>query len=259
MKNRIEYPSGAWSERDGSLLTWGRGEKSLKERFRSDTKITDLAPYQIASIKKTGKDPALFCSAGSVILGKIFIPEIEACIAHAQEEEKSKRDADKAVFDAAVESGEAFRTAEIADHYDAELHWARKSKPGEGYAEWVVFGFAGSPRVEVEKEAIRKVVAGRKSCGQFPGCSNTAWEISADEWDQIIELSAAIRRQKDASKERFEAEEAADVKRKIETGYCFACESYCHGDCGHYSSDPSVKYRREFNQAVREANYGIND
>jgi len=257
--SRIEYPSGMWSERDGNLLTWGKDGNTKKNRFAANDTITDVGAYYHRVIREAGKDPSLFCSAGSEIAAKILIPEIEACIAHAQEEEKSKRDADKAVFDAAVESGEAFRTAEIADHYDAELHWARKSKPGEGYAEWVVFGFAGSPRVEVEKEAIRKVVAGRKSCGQFPGCSNTAWEISADEWDQIIELSAAIRRQKDASKERFEAEEAADVKRKIETGYCFACESYCHGDCGHYSSDPSVKYRREFNQAVREANYGIND
>ncbi len=263
--SRIEYPSGAWSERDGSLLTWGRGEKSLKERFRSDTKITDLAPYQIASIKKTGKDPALFCSAGSVILGKIFIPEIEACIAHAQEEEKSKRDADKAVFDAAVESGEAFRTAEIADQYDAELHWARRLREDEKakYSDWFhdicMVGFAGSERIVVEREAINQVVGDRRSDGQFNGCSNQAWIISEDEWIRIIALSAEIKQRKAQGRANFEAEEAADIKRKIETGYCFACESYCHGDCGHYSSDPSVKYRREFNQAVREANYGIND
>jgi hypothetical protein len=248
-----------WSERDGNLLTWGKDGNTKKNRFAADDKITDVGAYYVRVIREAGKDPSLFCSAGSEIAAKILIPEIEACIQFAKDQDAAKHADEKAVFDAAVESGDAFRTAEIPEQYDAEVLWARKSKPGDGYAEWVIFGFSGPPRVEVEKEAIRKVVSGRKSCGQFPGCSNTAWKISADEWDQIIELSAAIRRHKDASKERFETEEAADVKRKIETGYCFYCESYCHGDCGHYSSDPVVKYRRDLNQAAREANYGIND
>ncbi len=56
-----------------------------------------------------------------------------------------------------------------------------------------------------------------------------------------------------------EAAEAADIKRKVETGYCFACESWCHGDCGHYSNDPMVKFRRDLVEAQKEANYGIND
>lgn len=62
-----------------------------------------------------------------------------------------------------------------------------------------------------------------------------------------------------ARKAAFEAAEKADIKRKIETGYCFACESYCAGDCGHYSKNPLTKFRRDFAQANREANYGIND
>lgn len=62
-----------------------------------------------------------------------------------------------------------------------------------------------------------------------------------------------------ARKAAREAEEAADIKRKIETGYCFACETWCHGDCGHYSKDPMVKFRRDLKEAQREANYGIND
>jgi hypothetical protein len=257
--NRIEYPSGMWSEREGSLLTWGKGDKTQKERFGANDTIGDLMPHMINIIKKAGLDPNLFCSAGSNTVAKSLIPEIEACIAHAKSVIADREAADRAQFQVAVDSGEAFRTAEIPEQYESELHWARKSKPGEGYAEWVIFGFAGSPRVEVEKEAIRKVVAGRKSCGQFPGCSNVAWEISAEEWDKIIELSAEILRQKEEAKKRFETAESADIERKIKTGYCFYCESYCHGDCGHYSNDPAIKYRRDLNHAQREANYGIND
>lgn len=59
-----------------------------------------------------------------------------------------------------------------------------------------------------------------------------------------------------AAREKAEAE---DIKRKIETGYCFACDTWCHGDCGNYSNDPRVMYRKHLNEAAREANYGIND
>jgi len=62
-----------------------------------------------------------------------------------------------------------------------------------------------------------------------------------------------------ARKAAFEAAEAEDIRRKVAGGYCFSCEDYCHGDCGHYSSDPHVMYRRQFSEAAREANYGIND
>jgi hypothetical protein len=50
-----------------------------------------------------------------------------------------------------------------------------------------------------------------------------------------------------------------DLQRKIDSGFCFACESWCHGDCGHFSNDPNMKLRRDLKQAQREANYGIND
>lgn len=263
--NRIEYSSGAWSERDGSLLTWGRGDKSLKERFGTDTKITELSYQQRGFAKKAGMDPSLFCSAGGVILGKNFIPEIEACIAHARAAEKAKTDAEKVVFDIAVKSGKAFRTAEIADQYDAELHWARRLREDEKaeYADWFrdlcMVGFPGSARIVVEREAINQVVGDRVADGQFNGCSNSAWTISADEWDKIIALSADIKASKEKNHHTFEAEEAADIQSKIRSGYCFNCETWCDGDCGHYSNDPTIKYRRDLDQTEREANYGIND
>lgn len=56
-----------------------------------------------------------------------------------------------------------------------------------------------------------------------------------------------------------EAEEAEDIRRKVGSGYCFNCGTWCHGDCGHYSNDPHTMYRRRIREAAREANYGIND
>jgi hypothetical protein len=50
-----------------------------------------------------------------------------------------------------------------------------------------------------------------------------------------------------------------EIQRKIKAGYCFSCESYCHGDCGNYSSDPATMYRRKLAEAAREANFGIRD
>lgn len=62
-----------------------------------------------------------------------------------------------------------------------------------------------------------------------------------------------------ARKAAREAAEAADIASKVASGYCFACGTWCHGDCGHYSSDPQVMYRRQYSEAVREANYGIGE
>ena len=45
-----------------------------------------------------------------------------------------------------------------------------------------------------------------------------------------------------AGKEEREAElardEAADLKRKIASGYCFSCQTWCYGDCGNYQKYP---------------------
>jgi len=62
-----------------------------------------------------------------------------------------------------------------------------------------------------------------------------------------------------ARKAAREAAEAADIENKIKTGYCFNCESWCHGDCGNYSNDPRVKFNRDLKNAQREANYGITE
>lgn len=55
------------------------------------------------------------------------------------------------------------------------------------------------------------------------------------------------------------AAETVDIKRKVDNGFCFACGSYCYGDCGDYSRNPVTQYRREIQEAAAEANYGVDD
>jgi hypothetical protein len=62
-----------------------------------------------------------------------------------------------------------------------------------------------------------------------------------------------------AEKNTAKAAEKAEIEHKIATGYCFACESYCHGDCGHYINDPAIKYTRRLAEAAHEASFGINE
>ena len=50
-------------------------------------------------------------------------------------------------------------------------------------------------------------------------------------------------------KPRQKRESAIRLQKLIDTGYCFNCESWCHGDCGNYSNDPEVRYKREFKRS----------
>lgn len=83
-----------------------------------------------------------------------------------------------------------------------------------------------------------------------------------DQSDEEILKKINAARQKlnaPAEKNTAKAAEEAEIQRKIKTGYCFSCDSYCHGDCGHYSNDPAIMYRRKLAEAAREANFGINE
>lgn len=80
--------------------------------------------------------------------------------------------------------------------------------------------------------------------------------------DEILARVTDARKLWRTASERKDAREKAeseDIRRKIETGYCFSCESWCHGDCGHYSNDPKTRLHRDLKQAQREARSGIND
>jgi hypothetical protein len=138
-------------------------------------------------------------------------------------------------------------------------------------------------KAEIEKRTVRIYLSSR-GWGDYSACEwvgditrpaaeiltecrkqlNTEYDVDQHNQsdDEIMSKIAAAREKWETAPAReaaMEAEEKADIQRKIKSGYCFACESYCHGDCGHYSNDLGVKYRRDFNQAVREVNYGIND
>jgi hypothetical protein len=80
--------------------------------------------------------------------------------------------------------------------------------------------------------------------------------------DEILSKITSARAKwagKETREKEFAAAAEKDIQNKIKNGYCFACETYCQGDCGHYSSNPMIKYKRDFAQAIREQNYGIND
>lgn len=80
--------------------------------------------------------------------------------------------------------------------------------------------------------------------------------------EELLTLIHAARETWEGKPARDAARRAAeeeDIRRKVDSGYCFACESWCHGDCGHYSNDPMVRVDRYARHATREAQYGINE
>jgi len=74
--------------------------------------------------------------------------------------------------------------------------------------------------------------------------------------EEILKKVNTARQKLNAPAPQKTDREAAEreIQRKIETGFCFACGSYCHGDCGHYSNDPAGKYTRRITESSREAN-----
>lgn len=92
---------------------------------------------------------------------------------------------------------------------------------------------------------------------------NEAREIADSETNEEYETvkSAEDRKKtaKDKARKDYEKKEAADIQRKVNSGFCFNCETWCHGDCGNYRKDPVYKFRRNLSEAIREQNYGIND
>ena len=263
--NRTEHQNGLWSERDGAKLIYGRDDKQMSARFGWEDWIADVPSGTQAAIRKAGKDPDKYCLAGNQVIPRALISEIEACIASASATHLLEEAAQRDIFDAAIACGEAFRAVEIADQYGCELTFARRLRNEEKshFAEWcreiMMVSFSASPHVKVERDAARQVVGSRPSDGQFNGCENQVWIISAEEWDRIVALSEADVQRKNEARRKNEAEEAAGIQRKIDSGYCFSCESWCHGDCGSYSNNPDVRIRRELAHAAAEQQYGINE
>jgi len=260
--DRIQYPSGVWSERQEAKLHWGKGDKTQTAAFGPDDKIEDVPSGYHAAIRQAGHSPDQFCSVGSTIAARILIPEIEQCIATARARKEAEAAKARVEFETDKASGKAFRVVEIASQYGAELTWAQhndKQGIAANYADWVLFGYAGAPRLKIEEEAASEIIKDRKAAGAFPGCNNSVWAITETEWEQIAMRSKEITARKAEARKNSEAAEAADILRKKETGYCFSCGTWCHGACGHYSNNPETKFARDYNQAFKEQNYGITE
>lgn len=168
------------------------------------------------------------------------------------EEEKQKVDAERMELEEAIKAGTAFRVADITEQYGSYLSWARE----DTFPNYIV-QFAGSDEIQVEAEAIRTVVGDRQSCGSFHGCYNRAWRVTADEWDKIIVLSHTIQVRAQRAREEREAAEIADIEHKKKLGFCFHCNSWCYGDCGHYTNNPYIQYESDFKGAIGEGSYGV--
>lgn len=228
--------------------------------------VGKIDPWTKAKLDKQQPDHGLEYIAGNILFTAEDGLKAKTLVERAKAEQKAREDAeDKAQFDTLVSSGLAFRTVEITEQYGCELLWARRLTDEEKgrYSDWFqevgVIGIPAGGRIKVEREAVLKVVGDRPSNAQFLGCSNNAWEITEDEWKEIVRISKEMARAKEEAVEKAAAEEEADLQRKVETGYCFNCESWCHGDCGNYSNDPTIRFKREFKRGVAEANYGIKD
>ena len=136
------------------------------------------------------------------------------------------------------EMNEKFMTAEIADQYGGSLQWARRltDKEKSGYQDWFAkVGLVGIPdteKVEVREFAIEQIIADRQSDGEFLGCRNKAWTITAKEWGAIVTKSKEIDERIAKKSAENETQMRADQDaRNNHPGWCEKCQSYCYGDC----------------------------
>ncbi len=248
---RIEYSTGLWSERSMNKLNYGKINIKESVSFSADAQIGEISDWTANAIKQAGKNPEDFCQIEEKTIAKILIPEITKCIEFAREKKLSEDKAAKNKLEADIASGIAFPTVKITAQYGADLIWARRLSADEKkeYAEWYreigLVSYVASKRIKVPAAVVRQVINGRKSSGSFMGCENQAWIITEAEWEQIVILSSKAAAEKNVAKEKCSDEEDADIKRKIRMGYCFACETYCDGDCGNYSKDPNFGYIKQ--------------
>jgi hypothetical protein len=80
--------------------------------------------------------------------------------------------------------------------------------------------------------------------------------------DEILSMIQAAREKwegKPAREAAARKAEQEDIQQKIDSGFCFSCETWCHGDCGNYSIDPKVKFFRDFRQSCREERFGTEE
>lgn len=98
-------------------------------------------------------------------------------------------------------------------------------------------------------------------CRERLAQANDVDQPNQSEADLLAKIMVARQAWIDAPTKRAaqEAAEQADRASKRASGYCYACESWCFGDCGEYSNNPATKERRDLAEAGREARYGMED
>lgn len=253
MKKTLE--SGLWIEHLENGLKYGRGETSKILRCAPDSTINTapLHPMYAAVVCKHGKNPEDYISFEAELVPREIILEIKIAIARHTAEAAEKRAAERKEAKDALQSGEVVLVLEIASAYGATLTYGM---PGEEVGrEWAWSGIGGSPHIAVDTDAASNAIVGRRASGSFAGCENSVWQITQSEWDAILTASRTAKNQKAEARKRYEAAEAADIQSKIDSGFCFSCGSWCHGDCGHFQASPDCV--AEAQDAAREVQYGI--
>jgi hypothetical protein len=135
---------------------------------------------------------------------------------------------------------------------------------------------------EAEAAELRKVTAtihlSTRGWGDY---SSVEWQgnITRPDAEILAECRAALnaghdvdrRNQTDAeilaaitaAREKWQAirqPKPASQPIKHGPGYCYSCDSYCFGDCGHYAPEPTARtMQAELQTAIAEQNYGIQD
>lgn len=164
------------------------------------------------------------------------------------------------------------RWSEIPDIYFTRLGHNPNGLWAGGDKEWA----SHSAKAEQTRLAVTKIYLSSRGWGDYSPCE---WEGditrpdneiieecmallgSGYDVDQPCQSAGEIMAKIAKARAEYEAAPARKAAReaKKKTGYCFACESWCHGDCGHYSNDPMIKFHRALHQTQRDADYGIND
>lgn len=146
-----------------------------------------------------------------------------------------------------------YLTCEVAFSYGISLRKARRfsEEEKEKYAEWFRDkGFVclkSSFNIDLEHitwEDVREVLNNRDDDGSFSGCSNVAYIISQNEWDELVELNAKKR----LEKEKKEVEKSiTECKQIIEK---------CEKQEKLYTKEEAAKKRRDYNRLYNEGGEG---
>lgn len=146
-----------------------------------------------------------------------------------------------------------YMVCDIAYSYGISLCKARRYTEEEkkGCADWFkerAFSLiSDAPNIElryISWDDVYKILNERKDDGSFPGCSNSVYIISQDEWNALIELNERKKKEK----EKRETEEAIDECKKI--------IDRCEKQEKLYTKEEAAQKRRAYNRLYNEGGEG---